>query len=699
MFKADEGYTIAENGRPAQQVTFSVTANYYDTNDVLFVENFENAQERDTGTGQKFKGTYASGGAAFEMPVVIDPTKARVGQKSITQAAQGEKAENLKAPFSETLDADAWATMWYYDDGSQMDYASQYAFMGGVVTKSWTTGAFNGAMGTSYQLSEDKTPFGQYAYRSTSNNSWAPTNVARSKGWHKFQWKIGENGTEMYIDGTKLTNTSPVKRGDFGGFHIVANWNNLNTPFTNKHFIDSFSIVKAGADGNAVAASQTFTKNITLYVVGENDVPSLSYTKTDDKNGQLKIENIDDIGATLVSTAYSTTDTIAGILKLDNSTGKITTETGYVLSDANNPLSKKVTFKAAVTYHFGDASQQESWEGTVDVYYDIDETNAPDVPLTGTGERKVIDLNGTWKFGGKDEADASGTSYDDSGWSQVTVPHDWNATTGYNGNSRLNGTYWYRRSLNLTTAEVEEYNKRSAFLEFGSVGMEAHVYLNGTEVGSHKGGWSAFKIDVTGKLKAGENIIAVSANNERKLNGDIAPLHGDFDNASGMNREVRLVLTSQVHLDELDNGSDGVYIIPKRASGWSETNDKWDVDVTAMIKNDTQKSRNVTVKAEISHPTSFDDVLELDKAGLLRFDPKDMYDASGATVGTATVSTSAVRGSATEAKLTVNVTSPKLWDGIESPYQYVAKIEVYEGDGTSGALLDSYETMIGFRYI
>ena len=698
VITADEGYTIAEKGRPAQQVTFSVTANYYDTNDVLFVENFENAQERDTGTGQKFKGTYASGGAAFEMPVVIDPTKARVGQKSITQAAQGEKAENLKAPFSETLDADAWATMWYYDDGSQMDYASQYAFMGGVVTKSWTSGAFNGAMGTSYQTSAATTPIGQYAYRSTSKNSWASTNVARSKGWHKFQWKIGENGTEMYIDGTKLTNTSPVKRGDFGGFHIVANWNNLNTPFTNKHFIDSFSIVKAGADGNAVAASQTFTKDITLYVVGENDVPSLSYTKTDDKNGQLKIENMDNIGATLVSTTYSTTDTVSGILKLDNSTGKITTETGYVLSDANNKLAKKVTFKAAVTYYFGDSSQQESWEGTVAVYYDIDETNTPQQPLTGTGGRKVIDLNGTWKFGGKDEADASGTSYDDSGWSQVTVPHDWNATTGYNGNSRLNGTYWYRRSLNLTDAEAAEYNKRSAFLEFGSVGMEAHVYLNGTEVGSHKGGWSAFKIDVTGKLKAGENIIAVSANNERKLNGDIAPLHGDFDNASGMNREVRLVLTSQVHLDELDNGSDGVYIIPKRASGWSDSNNQWDVDVTALIRNDTPSSRKVTVKAEISHPTSFDDVLKLGEKGLLRFDPKEMYDTSGATVGTATVSTSAVRNSVTEAKLTVNVTSPKLWDGIESPYQYVAKIEVYEGEGTSGALLDSYETMIGFRY-
>ena len=44
------------------------------------------------------------------------------------------------------------------------------------------------------------------------------------------------------------------------------------------------------------------------------------------------------------------------------------------------------------------------------------------------------------------------------------------------------------------------------------------------------------------------------------------------------------------------------------------------------------------------------------------------------------------------------MSDPKLWDGLESPYQYVAKISVYEGSGTNGALLDSYETMIGFRY-
>ncbi len=706
VLTADEGYTLATSGRPAQAVTFSVNAKYYDASDVLFVENFEGAQENDAGTGQKFQGTYGKNASGdfkkdepFAMPVVIDPTKARAGQKSITQGARGAQAENVIAAYSGDLDADAWATMWYYDDGENLTGSGQFAFMGGVITKGWTTGAFNGAVGTSDQTAGGN-PSGKYAeytYRS-NGGKWASTGVPRAKGWHKFQWKIGQNGTTFYVDGHQLSNTSPASWTNFGGFYFVCNWNNTNVPFRNMHFIDSFSIVKAKADGSAVDASQTFTKDITVYVVSEEDVLSLGYTKTDRTSGTLQLNNVDGIGATLVSKRFSAVDDITDKLTLDASSGAITAQSGYILSDKSNPLAEKATFAVDAEYHFGDASATETFHATIDVYYDIDESSTPDAPLTGTGARKVISLNGTWSFGGKGEEDASAVDYNDTSWPKVTVPHDWNATTGYHGNSRLNGTYWYRRSLTLTQAEADEYNKRSAFLEFDSVGMEAHVYLNGTEVGSHKGGWSAFKIDVTGRLRAGDNIIAVSANNERVLNGDIAPLHGDFDNASGINREVRLVMTSQVHLDELDHGSNGVYIIPKRASDWTDSNRKWEVDVTALVRNDTQKSRDVTVTAEVRHPTSFDDVLGLGAKGLLRFDPADMYDRSGSVIGTQTTTLSAVRRSATEAKLTVAVSDPKLWDGLESPYQYVAKISVYEGSGTNGALLDSYETMIGFRY-
>lgn len=698
VITADEGYKIATSGRENQKVTFSVDATYYSEDAVLFVENFEGDAPKFQGVyGDKANGDYQDKkGQPVELPVVDDPTKARAGGHALTQGAKGSQSEGVYARYSEELTGNVWATMWYYDDGSDVS-AVQNAFMGGVITQNWTQGAFNGTMGVAQQP-DGKTVVGEYASRG-DGGTWVSTGVKRTEGWHKFCWMIGENNTEMYVDGTKLSNTGTASQSNFGGFHITFNWNNQSVPVQNKHYIDSFSIVKADESGDPVEATETLTEEITLYVIDESESLSLTYTQdADNLKGKLEIANADTIGATITDTRFSTQDNIDGILTLNETSGEITAETGYILSNKNNPLAKKVTFEADVEYYIDDPDQVETFHGTVDVYYDIDESQSEDKPLTGTGERKIIDLNGKWSFGGAGVADASAMNYDDSSWSTVTVPHDWNAETGYGGNARLNGAYWYRKTLDLSAEDAAAYNLRSAFLEFGSVGMEAHVYLNGEEVGSHKGGWSAFNVDVTGKFREGENVIAVSANNERTLNGDIAPLHGDFDNASGINRDVQLVLTSQVHLDELDNGSDGVYMIPQRADDWTGSNGKWEVDVTAMIRNDTARSRNVTVKATVSHPTSFDDVLGLGAKGLLRFDPEDMYDINGGIVGTQTQTISATRGSATPAELTVEVTNPKLWDGLESPYQYVATIEVYEGDDASGTLLDSYETMIGFRY-
>ena len=47
-------------------------------------------------------------------------------------------------------------------------------------------------------------------------------------------------------------------------------------------------------------------------------------------------------------------------------------------------------------------------------------------------------------------------------------------------------------------------------LNFGAVDYEATVLVNGTKVGTHKGGYDAFSFDITEALKAGENTLVVS---------------------------------------------------------------------------------------------------------------------------------------------------------------------------------------------
>ena len=56
-----------------------------------------------------------------------------------------------------------------------------------------------------------------------------------------------------------------------------------------------------------------------------------------------------------------------------------------------------------------------------------------EIPLqtaSGRDSAHVSELDGTWKFGGQNLSDKKALSADYSSWSDVTIPHTWNATDG-----------------------------------------------------------------------------------------------------------------------------------------------------------------------------------------------------------------------------------------------------------------------------
>src|SRR5688572_9206887 len=101
--------------------------------------------------------------------------------------------------------------------------------------------------------------------------------------------------------------------------------------------------------------------------------------------------------------------------------------------------------------------------------------------------------------------DASG---DD--WETVNLPHTWNAedaaslqTTGYK-----RGLGWYRLAFATPTAGARHW------LEFSAATLVADVWLNGEHLGQHRGGFTAFRFDVTGNLtENGENELLVKVDN------------------------------------------------------------------------------------------------------------------------------------------------------------------------------------------
>ncbi len=56
----------------------------------------------------------------------------------------------------------------------------------------------------------------------------------------------------------------------------------------------------------------------------------------------------------------------------------------------------------------------------------------------------------------------------------------------------------------------ENFNKGRIFIHFGAVDQIATVYLNGTEIGTHKGGYTPFTFELTDYIKQDENVLNVT---------------------------------------------------------------------------------------------------------------------------------------------------------------------------------------------
>jgi beta-glucuronidase len=114
----------------------------------------------------------------------------------------------------------------------------------------------------------------------------------------------------------------------------------------------------------------------------------------------------------------------------------------------------------------------------------------------------------------------------------MKVPGDWNSQA--EKLQLYEGTVWLRQQF-----EADPKPGRHYVLSFGAVNYEAHVYLNGKKLGMHKGGFTPFQFDVSGKLAKGRNVIVVKADNTRHAD-EIPTVNTDWWNYGGITRDVLL---------------------------------------------------------------------------------------------------------------------------------------------------------------
>ena len=135
---------------------------------------------------------------------------------------------------------------------------------------------------------------------------------------------------------------------------------------------------------------------------------------------------------------------------------------------------------------------------------------------------------------------------------KVTVPHCFSADPRY---LFYTGTAWYRKSF----AWQPRASKR-VILHFDAAFYLTKVWLNGQAVGTHEGGYTPFEFDVTDYLREGDNLLAVSVNNDVwKLNTvpavkDNDDINGSFPawiNYGGLTRPVYLTVEPEVYVENL----------------------------------------------------------------------------------------------------------------------------------------------------
>ncbi len=186
-----------------------------------------------------------------------------------------------------------------------------------------------------------------------------------------------------------------------------------------------------------------------------------------------------------------------------------------------------------------------------------------------TETREVRDLSGIWNF--RRDAKNEGRrkkwfARPLAGARPMPVPASYNDITQDAALRDHIGDVWYEREFVVPAS----WKGRRVVLRVGAAAHKAVVYVNGTEVTAHKGGYLPFEADVSDTVTYGaanrltivvDNILDFSTlppgwlterNDPRHPKGYRAQDYQfDFFNYAGLHRPVRLYATPKRHVDDL----------------------------------------------------------------------------------------------------------------------------------------------------
>jgi beta-galactosidase len=291
----------------------------------------------------------------------------------------------------------------------------------------------------------------------------------------------------------------------------------------------------------------------------------------------------------------------------------------------------------------------------------------------GATARKITLLDSDWRFHRGDlpgvllstnqprfiPAVLLSSSYDDSSWQWINVPHDYAVEGTFDPKAENQHAClpvepgWYRKTITIPASD----EGRRLWLEFDGVYRDSQMWLNGHFLGRQSSGYTSFRYNVSDIAKPGTNNLLVVRVDPREF-------EGWWYEGGGIYRHTRLVSVAPMHVEQwgvnvvshMDDARDGI-----RADARLE--------IITTLANDSTTAALTTVLSEI-------------------------IDAEGAVIGVERTPHSLAAGITADFQQSVRLLRANLWS-CDQPYVYRLRTSVLVG----GKTVDQTTTSFGVRTI
>lgn len=289
-----------------------------------------------------------------------------------------------------------------------------------------------------------------------------------------------------------------------------------------------------------------------------------------------------------------------------------------------------------------------------------------ELPHTG---RTVYSMNPAWRMYKGSLKGAEQPGFNDKEWNLVSLPDGIEyVPTEASGCVNYQGEVWYRKHF---TPEVS-WKGKQLFLHFEAIMGKSKVWINGTLVNEHFGGFLPVIANVTKYIKYGEdNVIAVWADNSNDPSYPPGKPQDqlDFTYCGGIYRDCWMIVHNNVFITdpnyENETAGGGLFVSFGQISEKSA-----EVRLDAHIRNLSDKSFSGKVAYQL-------------------------FDKDNRLVCQADKSFSVSKGKARKTSLNLTVENPELWEP-DSPYLYQLHVLIKD---KSGQTVDGYRRRIGIRSI